>query len=550
MKILRYFILILFVCSVVFPVFARDSRDYDLWYKEHKWLMLKQEKRAFEQAETDKEKEQIIERFWEARDLDTFTVKNELYFNYEQNLIEVRKNYPILDDARRYIYLLYGKPDFRRSFADQAVSISSPLMDRIFRIHINGGEIWKYNSNKGNFQVIFAKFNPYELQQVKDRYADQEFSLISSSASRFEILYVGPIKYTDVAGFIENFFYGGSRLRTTAETINDLKKQILNRAKGFYKGIKPKVKKKKYSHAWKRGDIRVLIHPFEIKSPEEAGIGIWLSFDKDSLNLKKKRHVADLSLFCKIEDSNGRQIIYYQEDKIKYKLKEKKDYYYHFWGSLAPGEYKLTLEIGENIEKKYKKFEVDVWVFDFSSPGLKADLLIGKMFKDSDDRFKGKLGHFSFKEGSFYPILGSRYLKDDDDDLNFKDDDDLVAIFNVVGFKKNNYGNPHVEFILSFAEGEVDAKGEFVPTGRVLSILISRLEEDGFHYLGIRKIKIRDLVTMLRLNSGTYKVSLKIRDKIAGKEGEGTREFVRPIRIISDIAAEREHLNNSIRERN
>ena len=552
MKILRYFILVLFVCSVFssnVPAFAEDGRDYDLWLKEHKLLMLKQEIKALEQAKTDKEREQIIERFWEARDTDTFTLKNERYLSYEQNLIEVRKNYPILDDARRYIYLLYGKPDFRRPFADQVVLASNSLMDKVFRIRIGEGEIWKYNSNRGNFQVVFAKLSPYELQQAKDRHMDQESFPVSFSTSKFEILYVGPIRYTDVAGFIENFFREGIRLTTTTETINGLKKQILDRAKDFYKGTMPKVKKKKYPHAWKRGDIRVLIHPFEINSPEEVGISIWLSFNKDSLNLKKKRHVADLSLFCKIRDSNGKQIIHYQEDKIEYKLKKKKNYYYHFWGSLVPGTYKLTLEIGDNIGKKYKKFEVDVWTFDFSGPGLKACLLIGKMFKDSDDRFKEKPGHFSFKEGSFYPILGSQYLKDDDDDFNFKDDDDLMAIFNVAGFKKNNYGNPHVEFILSFAEGEIDTKGEFVPTGRVSSILILRLEEDGFRYLGVRKIKIGDLVKILILDSGVYKVSLVIQDKIAGKKGEGAREYIHPIRIISDIAAEKESINNSIRER-
>lgn len=549
MKILRYFILVLFVCSVVFPVFARDNRDYDLWCKEHNWLMLKSEKKAFEQAKTDKEREQIIGQFWKARDPDTFTVKNELYLSYEQNLIEVRKDYPILDDARRYIYLLYGKPDFKRSFADQAVSASSSLMDGMIRIRISEAEIWKYNPNRGNFQVIFAKLSPYELQRAKDRHIEQEFSPMSFLSPIFEILYVGPIKYTDVASFIENFFQGGIRLQTTGETIDGLKKQILDRAKDFYKGTMPKVKKKKYPHAWKKGDIRALIHPFEINSPEEAGIGIWLSFDKDSLILEKKKYLADLSLFCKIEDSNGKQIIYYQKDKIEYKLKEKKDYFYHFWGSLAPGKYKLTLEIGENIGKKHKRIEVDVQTFDYSGPGLKTDFLIGKMFKDSDDRFKGKMGYFSFEEGSFCPIFGSQYLKDDDDDLNFKDDDDLMAIFNTTGFKKNNYGNPYVEFILSFVEGEIDAKGEFVSTGRVSSILISRLEEDGFHYVGIRKIRVGDLVEILRLDSGVYKVGLLIRDKIAGKKGEGTREFVHPIRIISAIADARENMNNSIRKK-
>ncbi len=547
MKILKYYILVLFVCSVVFPVFARDNKDYDLWHKEHNWLMLKSEKKAFEKAKTDKEREQIIECFWEARDPDTFTAKNELYLSYEQNLIEVRKNYPILDDARRYIYLLYGKPDFRRLFADQAVSIPSPLMDKVLRIRISGGEIWKYNSNRGNFQVIFAKLSPYELQRAKDRHMDQESFPVAFYSSKLEILYIGPIRYADVVGFIENFFQGGIRLKITSETIKDLKKQILDRAKDFYKGTMPKVKKKKYPYAWKRGDIQVLIHPFEINSPEEAGIGIWLSFNKDSLSPKKKRPVVDLSLFCEIRDSNGKQIIYYQKDKIEYKLKTKKDHFYHFWGSLAPGEYKLILEIGDNIGKRHKRIKVDIWAFDFSGSGLKSDLLIGKLFKDSEGRSKGKPGHFSFKDGVFCPIFGSQHLKDDNNDLNFKDDDDLIAIFNTTGFKKNNYGNSHVEFILSFAEGEIDAKGEFVPTGRVSSMLISRLEEDGFHYLGIRKIRVGDLVEILRLDSGVYKVGLLIRDKIAGKEGEGTREFGCPIRIISAIADARESINNSIR---
>lgn len=531
MKVLRYFILALFICSVfscvsVSTKYLQFVGDNDLFLKENSWLMLKSEKKAFEEAKTDKEKEQIIEQFWKARDPNLFTEKNELRSFYEQNLIEVRKDYSVSSDSRRYVYLLFGKPDFKLSFSNETVSVASPF---VIRVRVDRGEIWKYTSRGRDFQAIFANLSPYELQQVRDSYAGEEAHLPLFGGSKLEILYFGPSRYLGISDFIGNFFQGGFRLETTEETIDDLKKPVLKRAENFYKGVVPEIKKRNYSQTFEKKDIRVLIHPFEISSPEEAGIAFWILLDQDTLNSKKKKYYANLSLFCEVRDSNGERIIHYQEDSIEYKLETKKNYFYHFWGSLTSGKYKIILEIAENIGKRYKKFEVDIQTFDYSIPGLKAEFLVGKMFEYSDNSFQGKPGYFSLKEGNFCPVFGNLY----NDEFIFREDDEMVILFDVAGFQKDNYGNPSVEVFPLFTRGELGQNNEFVPTQEAQSCSGYLLGKVDSPFRGILRLKIADLVKDIRLNlsSGLYKVGLLIQDRIAGRKGEGTKEFPHPIQI-------------------
>jgi len=532
MKRLKYFILFLFIYSVFSSmlVLADANRDYDLWYQEHEWIMLKAEKADWKTLKTEQAREEFIEKFYTARDSDTFTFRNEFQVSYQKNLEKVRKDYSNFSDPRRYMYFLFGESDSKRQFKNLDVLIAvSPTI----KIRVNEGEIWRYSFSGQNFQVIFAKLNIHQLQKIRDQRQAEGLMPASFSSSEYEILYVGLDKYSDIGAFLESFFQENFQLRDTNDTINDLKKQVLDRAERFYEKPKPKVSKNKYSKEWK-GGMQVLIDQFDINSPQEAGIAIWILFDKDSLSYdsKKDKYSADISLYCEIRDANNKPVVYYCDDNINYKIKTAKAYY-HFWGSLPARDYKLILELGDNIGKRYVKIEQDIKVFDYSKPGLKAGLLIGKIVEDSEI-VKGKPCYLSFKEGKFCPAFSGEY---------FRDDDEMVVVLDISGFQKNLYGNSRLELILLFVNGDIQ-QGKFVPSNEVFIYSFRPIEKDESRFRSVVKLKIKDLVASLKLPSGCYQIKLQIEDKIANDGG--TRDYSYPILILS-VAAIQNNLNALIK---
>ena len=298
-------------------------------------------------------------------------------------------------------------------------------------------------------------------------------------------------------------------MQATSDTINDLKKQVLDRAERFYEKPKPEVQKNKYSNEWESG-IRVLIDQFDIKAPQEAGIAIWILFDKYS---------ADISLYCELRNANNQPVVYYCDDNINYKIKASKAYY-HFWGSLPAGKYKFILELGDNIGKKYKRIEQDITMLDFSIPGLKARLLAGKIVKDPE-AVQGKPGYLSFKEGNFCPAFSGEY---------FRDDDEMVVVLDISGFQKNLYGNSRLDMDILFVKGDIQ-QGKFVPGNEIFTYSFLPIEKDENRFRGVVRLKIKDLIASLNLSPGCYQIKLQIEDKIAN-EG-GIKDYPYPILILS-----------------
>jgi len=521
MKLLKYFIPLLLIWSVLG---IAQERDYNQWYQDHEWLMLKQEKTNWSPLKDNQAREKFIEKFLTARDPDTFTYKNEFELIYQVNLEKAKQIFSNKNDFRRYVYFLLGEPTKKSVSGDQSVIITPSLSDAsdAIKIRVAESEIWKYDFGKQKFEIIFAKLDPCQLQQFKDYQSKDDVLLSSFYSNNYEILYAGPNVYNSINTFLEEFFAGGFRLGNTKDTIDNFKKPILERAEAFYKQKMPRVQTESYSSTLQGNELQIYIHQFEIESPQEAGIAIWCAFGKSTLDVRHKdEFAADMSIFCSIKDLSGKQVIYYCDDKANYKLKEQKDYYYTFWGSLPPGKYKLVLEIGENIKEKHYKSEMDIEIFDWSMPGLKADLLIGKIFDNSDKMIQGKQLYSPVSGGIFGPALGRCY---------FRDDDTLIAIFKITGFKRNNYGNPRIELELVFEKGDVE-QGEFVPTGEVYSCRYLPIEDSASCVEGTMNLNIRDITKKLKMSSGLYRVKLDIKDKVANEEGSKTHPY--PIMILT-----------------
>lgn len=509
MKKLKYFLLLLFVLSVFSFVFTQDNnRDYDSWFKKCEWLMIGPEKAKWDLLKSNQEKEDFIEEFFRARDPDLFTSINEFRKYQEERLKIADRDYKDLDDPRRYILLLFGKPSSKRSFIDERFTASD---DPSIRINAGRGEIWEYKAGRKVSQVIFGQINLHRLELIRERYfRGEEVGFITGlSQSNYEIVHLGPRMYISIVDFLEAFFRRRFRLRNTREILNDQKAPILDRAKKFYKGQEPKVKREKrrgryYSESL---NAKVLIDLFGFVLGEPR-INIWCCFDKNSLTYKKVgEYRADISLFCELRDENGKRIISYQKDSIDYKLSERRNYYYSFWGSLPPGRYKLILEIGEDITKRYKKFEVDVPVWSYAAPGLKVDLIAGKVFSEKQNWIQEKeFSPFSADGSQFLPLRMIRYSKGEAS--YFRNDDEVGVFFNVAGFQRDHYGNPYFQLTILFANKGKKVIYPFKP--------VKKVEGDIFE--GFKIIKISDLIEKRGLSSGVYKVRLSTNDVAAGEE--------------------------------
>jgi len=512
MKGLKYLVILLFIYSVFgfIPALAKNDSVYDLLYQDTKWLMLKSEKKAFEKAKTDWERKEIIERFWQARDPDSSTFVNEFKEYYLERLKIVRKDYPDSNDPRRYIFLLFGQPNSKRIFSNERITIfdSSSII-----INTGRGEIWEYRDGRGTFQVIFGTIDLHRLESIRNGYSQNQKADFTGhlTQNKYEILYLGVKRYNDIADFLRDFFCGMLGVKSTWGIINSQKSSILDRAKEFYKNREIKVKEKRRKGKYSNGllDVSIFIDVFGFWRGEPR-INIWCVLNKNSLVSKKDdEYKADISLYWELRDQNNQRVVYYQEDSIKYKLSEKRNYCYNSWGSAPPGQYKFILEIGENLGKKYKKVEVGILVWDRTNPRLEAEIIVGKVFKKRQSWIQEKNFNPFSRGGQFLP-LSVLHPYCFQNEYYFKEKDEAIVFFNVSGFKRDVYGNPCLYLSVVF----IDKQGKkFAYRFRP----IKKTEGGIVEYFLF--LKIGDFIKKFKADSGYYKIMLSIFDVIANESG-------------------------------
>ncbi len=522
MKFLKLICVLMLACVLFAPLNLIADQDYDAWYQNHEWLMLKSEKKAFQKANTEAEKMEVIREFYKARDPNRFTFKNEFKLQFQRNLNSLPKKYSGKDDVRRYVHLLFGSPDTIKTFSDEVLNINYSI-DFRFRIRVNRWEVWRYNFQGQAYEVIFAKLSPSRLEWFR-RQPEDNVSMFAFSSSELNILYAGPERFTDIQALLDGFFRGAIGFQANSDIINSLTRNVTECAQDYYKNPKPAVRENKYSQVWKKG-FQVLINQFEIDSPNEVGISIWIVLDKNSLHLKKRKYVSDLSLYCEFKNMDNRRLIQYRDDQVEYKFKNKKHYYYHFWGSLPAGEYKFSLEVGDNIGKKYtriakfKSSEEDVEkestinIVDYSKEGLKVSILVGKLLKDKQ-RVKGNADIFSFKNGILCPATKTSGVKNNDD---------FAILFDISGLKTNNRGFCYLELAVNFTRMKRKKvvrngveKEDFVSTGESYTISVSPIEEKKLRLRRLIHFNANYLINNYDLQPGFhfFKVCLLITDRI------------------------------------
>jgi len=506
---LKYAILVLFIFSVFScaPTLQIKSSVADYLCKDIEWLMLKSEKEVLNQAKTDLERGEIIERFWQARDIDSSTAVNEFRRFYMERLKIVRKDYPDFNDPRRYIFLLFGQPNSKRTFSNERITIFD-----LFSITINtgGGEIWEYQIQGKAFQVIFIGINLCDY--FRRNRTLQEAAMVDLSQNYYEILYLGIKQYNSIEDCVRDFLERGFKPRSTQDIINAQKSPILDRAKEFYKKREPEVREKNRKGKYSEGALKanILIDQFGFWLGEPR-VHIWIVLDKHSLVRKKDdEYRAEISLYWELRDEDNQIVAYYQNDSVEYKLESQRNYCYSAWGSASPGKYRLILEIGENLGKKYKKVEVDIPFWGHSQSELQAEIIAGKVFREKQNWFKGKdFDPFSIQGTQFLPlsVLKFHYFRNE---YYFRKKDEVAVFFNVSGFQRDHYGNPYLDLAVVF----VDKQGKkfayrFVPIRKIDNNIVERL----------LVLKIDDFINRLEADCGYYKIMLSIFDAIANESG-------------------------------
>lgn len=104
------------VSSKPIKVGKEVSKIYQDWKnKDVKYIITKDEKKAFDQLKTDEERENFIENFWRRRDPNPDTEENEFREEYYERIAYANENFasgiPGWMTDRGRIYIAWGKPD-------------------------------------------------------------------------------------------------------------------------------------------------------------------------------------------------------------------------------------------------------------------------------------------------------------------------------------------------------------------------------------------------------------------------------------------------------
>ncbi|HZS45924.1 MAG TPA: GWxTD domain-containing protein [Blastocatellia bacterium] len=134
-----------------------ESKDkvYKEWPKEVQWIITDEERKSYDSLQTDDEREAFIERFWQRRDPDPDTPENEYKDEYYRRVAYADAHYtsgiPGRNTDRGRIYIRFGPPDsvdshpaggqYERTAAEGGGSTSTYPFETWFYRHLdNVGE--------------------------------------------------------------------------------------------------------------------------------------------------------------------------------------------------------------------------------------------------------------------------------------------------------------------------------------------------------------------------------------------------------------------------
>ena len=128
-----------FVCDFERP---QTERDFKEWVSSSvKWIILFAEEETFSKIQSNQDRLQFVDKFWQRRDPDPDTVENEFRLEYCGRMGETAKfqsGIPGWKTDRGHIYVLWGKPDDIQQGRADFDGMKNILFERWHYKHIDG----------------------------------------------------------------------------------------------------------------------------------------------------------------------------------------------------------------------------------------------------------------------------------------------------------------------------------------------------------------------------------------------------------------------------
>ncbi len=175
-----------FGCSKSYWLLNKISTEYRDSFRKLKFLITKEERKAFLNLSTDEERDEFFKNFWDKRDPDPETIENEFRDEFMARISMVdhlfsHEGKEGWETDRGRVYIKLGPPEFRESFPMGYSMYSLP------------SEVWYY----GSFPIIFVDRNrsgSLDLTPLGARYLAQ---LLAGA----KLLKPGVSKTKDLYGF-------------------------------------------------------------------------------------------------------------------------------------------------------------------------------------------------------------------------------------------------------------------------------------------------------------------------------------------------------------
>lgn len=490
---------------------------YKRWMDEDvAYIITDEEKKVFKALKTDDEREQFIEQFWLRRDPDPDTDVNEYREEYYQRIAYANENFasgiPGWKTDRGRIYIMFGKPDEKESHPSGG-SYDRPTWE-------GGGTTSTYPFETWWYRYIEGVGSDVEIEFV-DPTGSGEYRIARNANEKDALLYVpnagltlseelGLTSKADrIAGYSTNNTNGTQLFGQRAK---DQPFEKLAQLAALQRAPKVKFKDLEATLGYSEDpkvNVDVLSTGLAINFARVTDSAVLTSFtlqlDNSDLVYKSKGPIqeAAANIHARITNVSGRRAALFEDVVTSNYLPEQLDVgqklksVYNKDLMLPPGTYKIDLVIRDvnsgRTDIKHQGFVVP----RYSESELSSSTLV---LASRLEPLNGRLATGQFVRGQMKVIPNAT--------AEFKSDQTLGVYMQVY----------NVAIDQATLRPSVDIEYTITHSGKDKEII--KLKEDGksgMSVLNSQQITLARLIPIKQLQPGSYDVSVKVTDNVAGK---------------------------------
>jgi GWxTD domain-containing protein len=480
---------------------------YRKWLNEDvAYIITDEERKAFNQLQTDEEREQFIEQFWLRRDPTPDTVENEFKEEHYRRIAYANEHYasgiPGWKTDRGRIYIMYGPPDEIESHPSGGTYERPP--------EEGGGETSTYPFEQWRYRYIEDVGSDIIIEFV-DPTMSGEYHMTMDPSEKDALLYVPNAGLTlmeqmGLSDKTQRFnntdgTHLGSAFGGTPASMDEFE-----RLERFAKLQRPPSVKFKDLEAAVNSKITFNILPMKVRADyvplTESTVltSITVQFDNKDLNFQAKEGVqqASANIYGRIT-TMSRRVVQVFEDPVQITcppsmLPEfiKRQSIYQKSLPLKPGRYRLNIVSKDVIGGNMNNYEValDVPLMDSDKLGS-SSLILADIIQKVPTREIGT-GQFVIGDSKVRPRVGDTFKRDEKMGI-------YVQFYNFAQDEKTHKPSGQIQY-------------EVVKNGTNEKIF--EFTEDVASIAGnSTNVTIEKLLPLKNLAPGQYTIRLKVTDK-------------------------------------